>query len=75
MHFAFSDEQELFRDTVRDILANACPPAAVRASWDDPTGGVPGLWETLAATGLMGLLVPGDRGGLGMDDTDLVLIL
>ncbi|NIR38779.1 MAG: acyl-CoA dehydrogenase family protein, partial [Actinobacteria bacterium] len=34
MRFAFTDEQDMFRDAVRDLLADACPPEAVRASWD-----------------------------------------
>ena len=32
MDFRFTDDQELFADTVRDILANECPPSAVRAA-------------------------------------------
>ena len=30
MDFTFSDDQLLFRDTVRDLLAAKCSPAAVR---------------------------------------------
>ena len=33
MDFSFTEEQLLFRDAVRDILAKECTPAAVRASW------------------------------------------
>ena len=38
MRFAFTDDQVLFADTVRDILAEECPPSAVRSAWDDPEG-------------------------------------
>ncbi len=75
MHFAFTDDQVLFADTVRGILANECPPSAVRAAWDDPEGRTPGLWETLAATGVLGVAAPEDHGGLGMSTCDLVLLL
>lgn len=34
MHVAFSDDQLLFRDTVRDLLASVCPPSRVRAAWE-----------------------------------------
>ncbi len=75
MRFAFTDDQLLFRDTVRDILADRCRPSAVRAAWESPTGRVPGLWATLAETGVVGLTAPEAAGGLGMSDLDLVLLL
>lgn len=75
MHFAFTDDQLLFRDTVRAILENECPPAAVRAAWDDGSGLVPSLWSTLAETGVVGLTAPATAGGLGMDEVDLVMLL
>jgi alkylation response protein AidB-like acyl-CoA dehydrogenase len=75
MHFAFSDDQLLFRDTVRDFLANECPPEQVRAAWENDTGRIPGLWAKLAEMGVVGLTAPEAAGGLGMDDVDLVLLL
>ena len=75
MHFAFTEDQLLFRDTVRAILENECPPAAVRAAWEDGSGLVPGLWSTLAETGVVGLTAPEAHGGLGMNEVDLVMLL
>jgi alkylation response protein AidB-like acyl-CoA dehydrogenase len=75
MHFAFTDDQLLFRDTVRDFLANECPPARVREAWENDTGRVPGLWAKLAEMGVVGLTAPEAAGGLGMDEVDLVLLL
>ena len=75
MHFAFTDDQLLFRDTVRDILANECRPEDVRAAWESDTGRVPGLWGKLAEMGVVGLTAPEAAGGLGMDEVDLVLLL
>lgn len=75
MHFAFSDDQLLFRDTVRAILEKECSPEAVRAAWEDGSGLVPGLWETLAQTGVVGLTGPESSGGLGMNEIDLVMLL
>ena len=75
MDATFSDDQRLFAETLRDILDGTCPPEAVRASWDDPAGWVDGLWDTLAATGVLGLTAPGSCDGLGMDEVDLVLLL
>ena len=66
MDATFSDDQRLFAETLRDILDGTCPPEAVRASWDDPAGWVDGLWDTLAATGVLGLTAPGSCDGLGL---------
>ena len=38
MRFAFTDDQTLFADGLRDLLAKECTPARVRAAWDDGTG-------------------------------------
>jgi alkylation response protein AidB-like acyl-CoA dehydrogenase len=46
MDFALTDDQELLRDTGRNLLARECPPSLVRAHIDDPTVAAP-LWERL----------------------------
>jgi alkylation response protein AidB-like acyl-CoA dehydrogenase len=48
----------------------------VRAAWSDDAPPVDrGRWATLAELGVLSVLVPEDRGGLGMDELDLVLLL
>ena len=76
MEFGFSDEQLAFRDAVRELLADACPPAAVRSAWSGEGPGYDrGLWGTLGEMGALGLLAPVDDGGLGLTEVDLVLVL
>jgi alkylation response protein AidB-like acyl-CoA dehydrogenase len=75
MQFTFTEEQDMFRDTVRDLFADRCPPEAVRASWDNDDGRVPGLWSALADMGVLSVLAPEAAGGLGMDEVDFVRIL
>jgi alkylation response protein AidB-like acyl-CoA dehydrogenase len=75
MHFAFSYEQLAIRDATRDLLANECTPAHVRAAWTNETGRVPGLWEHLSDMGVIGMLAPESAGGLGLTYVDLVLVL
>lgn len=75
MDFRFSDDQLLFAETVRDILANECTPMAVREAWENESGTVPGLWQTLARTGIVGMTAPAESGGLGMAEIDLVLLM
>lgn len=78
MHFAFTEDQELLRDAVRDMLAGECPPAAVRAAFEAGAGGgdAPSpVWAQLAGLGVAGLRAPESVGGLGMDEVDLALLL
>ncbi len=74
MQFAFSEDQLLFRDTVRDLLAKECKPEAVRDAWLNDTGRVPGLWDKLVDMGVAGLTAPEAAGGMGMNEVDLVLL-
>jgi alkylation response protein AidB-like acyl-CoA dehydrogenase len=62
----FDQEQELLRQTVRDVLARHCPLEVVRAMEDDPVGYPPALWTQLAELDLIGLLLPQEYGGSGM---------
>ena len=75
MHFAFTEEQLLFRDAVRDLLANECTAADVRAGWEAPSGRIDGLWEQFGAMGVLGVTAPASVGGLDMDEVTLVLLL
>lgn len=75
MRFSFSDEQLALRDATRDLLANECAPADVRAAWTNASGRVPGLWEQLTNMGVVGMLAPESAGGLGLTFVDLVLVL
>jgi alkylation response protein AidB-like acyl-CoA dehydrogenase len=75
VNFDFSEDQYQLRDGAREFFAGECTPAHVRAMWDDETGHSPERWRKLAETGFVGLTVPEEHGGLGMDEIDLVLLL
>lgn len=62
----FDQEQELLRQTVRDVLQRQCPLDVVRAMEDDPVGYPPELWSQLGELDLIGLLLPEECGGSGM---------
>ena len=47
MRFAFTDDQLLFRDTVRDLLDKECQPEQLRYGWVDDDGRLPELWAAL----------------------------
>ena len=75
MRFAFTDDQLLFRDTVRDLLAKECQPEQVRYAWVDDDGRLREVWDALAEMGVLGVQVPESSGGLGLTELDLVLLL
>jgi alkylation response protein AidB-like acyl-CoA dehydrogenase len=62
----FDQEQELLRQTVRDLLARHCSLDVVRQMEDDPVGYPAPLWEQLGQLDLIGLLLPEEYGGSGM---------
>jgi len=71
MHFAFSEDQLLLCDAIREALRAECTPERVRASW---TSRQPQLWSTLAELGVLGIEVPEDQGGMGMGACEWVLL-
>jgi alkylation response protein AidB-like acyl-CoA dehydrogenase len=62
----FDQEQELLRQTVREMLQRHCPLDVVRAMEDDPKGYPAELWTQLGDLDLIGLLLPEEYEGSGM---------
>jgi alkylation response protein AidB-like acyl-CoA dehydrogenase len=62
----FDQEQELLRQTVRDVLAKHCGLDVVRQMEDDPIGYPAPLWAHMGQLDLIGLLLPEEYGGSGM---------
>ncbi len=75
MNFQLSEDQRLFRDTARDVLTRACPPAAASAAWERGGAPDPALWAALAEAGITALTVPDEYGGLGFSMAALAPIL
>jgi alkylation response protein AidB-like acyl-CoA dehydrogenase len=75
VRFAFAQEQILLQRAVREFLEKECPAEHVRAMEGHPTGRSRELWKGLADLGVVGLTVPKEHGGLGLDAVDLVLLL
>jgi alkylation response protein AidB-like acyl-CoA dehydrogenase len=62
----FDQEQELLRQTVRDVLGRHCSLEVVREMEDDAVGYPAALWMQLGELDLIGLLLPEAYGGSGM---------
>lgn len=74
MKFSFTDDQRLFADGLRELLANECPPTLVREVWEDGSGHSPELWSHLSNMGVLSILAPESDGGMGGSFVDAVLL-
>ena len=72
MNFEFTEEQVLLRKTVRQFVDAEIIPHI--AQWDATGGFDQGIWQRLAELGLMGVCVPENYGGAGMDYKSLAIV-
>ena len=76
MQFAFSEEQEQFRDMVRRFLADTSPTTEVRRLMETADGFDPGIWERLSSElALPGLGIPEQFGGGGFGMVELCIAM
>src|SRR3989442_8516011 len=75
MDFGFSEEQEMLRKSARDFLAKESPMTYVRRMMEDEVGYSEETWRKMAALGWMGLILPEEYGGAGLNMVDLVVVL
>jgi len=72
MQFAFTDEQEQFRDVVRRFLAQKSPTTEVRRLMATAEGYDPDVWRQLAdELALTGVHIPEAYGGAGFGPVEL----
>ncbi len=74
MDLDFSEEQEMLRETVRNVCEKFSPVEVVRKLEDDPVGYSSDLWDQLAQLGLLGLTLPEQYGGSGMSMLDAAVV-
>lgn len=67
MDFGFSDEQELLRAEVRKFLDQNAPLEHVRKISETKTAVDRPLWDRMAELGWVGLTMPEEHGGMGLD--------
>ncbi|HEY4578506.1 MAG TPA: acyl-CoA dehydrogenase family protein [Savagea sp.] len=72
MNFDYSDEQKMLRSTVRGFVDKEIMPHI--AEWDRNMHFEPSILKKLADLGLMGVCVPEEYGGSGMDYNSLAIV-
>ncbi|MGW3290500.1 acyl-CoA dehydrogenase family protein [Streptomyces sp. NPDC001002] len=76
MDFAFSDEQEELRRTVRAFLADTSPETETRRLMETPEGFDRALWRRMGTElGLQGLAVPEEYGGAGCGPVEVGVVM
>ena len=76
MNFAFSEEQEELRRTVRAFLDDKSPSAEVRRLMETEEGYDTAVWKQMGEQlGLQGLVIPEDFGGSGYTYVELGVVL
>jgi alkylation response protein AidB-like acyl-CoA dehydrogenase len=75
MDLGLDEQQELLKNFARDFLEKECPESLVREMEEDEKGYSPELWGKMAQQGWMGLIIPEEYGGTGMNLCELVVLL
>ena len=76
MNFAFSEEQEELRRTVRAFLEQKSPEAEVRRLMETEEGYDQAVWKQMGEQmGLQGLAIPEEYGGSGYSYIELIVVL
>ncbi|MGH9069458.1 MAG: acyl-CoA dehydrogenase family protein [Acidimicrobiales bacterium] len=75
MKFAFSDEQEELRSSVRRFLGDKSPMAEVRRLMETTAGYDPAVWAQMGSQlGLQALPIPEEDGGAGFSWVEVVAV-
>ena len=76
IQFAFTDEQEQFRDAVRRFMTEKSPTTAVRRLMETDEGYDPDVWKQLSEQlGLPGIHIPEQYGGAGFGMVELGIVM
>src|ERR1700760_3160947 len=76
VNFAFSEEQEELRRSVRRFLEDKSPESEVRRLMETTEGYDPAVWTQMAdQLGLQGLTIPEEFGGSGYSYVELIVVL
>ena len=75
MNFIFTEEQIQFKDAIKSFLAEECAPASIRDGWEKNKSFNLERWKNLIELGVLSSNLPEEKGGLGMDQVTLALMV
>ena len=74
MDLSFDEEQRILRDSFRDFLQKEVTMDCVREMWEDEKGYSPEIWKKMGKLGWMGLRIPEEYEGNGLNFLDLAIL-
>ena len=74
MDLIFSEEQNILRDMVRNLVEKHSSVETVRAMENHPLGVDEALWNQMKETGILSMLLPEEYGGMGLNMIDCAVI-
>ena len=75
MNFIFTEEQIQFKDAIKSFLAEECAPASIRDGWEKNKSFNLERWKNLIELGVLSSNLPEEKGGLGMDQVTLAMMI
>ena len=75
MNIDLSEEQKLIRTSTQEFLKKEFPKDYIRELEESEEGYSPKLWKEMAELGWMGLNIPEEYDGMGMNFLDLIIML
>lgn len=74
MEFAFTEDQLAIANAARQMLVDTCTPVDLRKQLERGDARDEGRWQKIQEMGLVSILAPEDKGGLGMAAPDFIAI-
>jgi alkylation response protein AidB-like acyl-CoA dehydrogenase len=75
MNFIFTEDQIQFRDAIKSFLTDECTPKSIREGWAAKQSFNSDRWQSLLELGVLNSNLSKDKGGLGMDQVTLALMV
>jgi alkylation response protein AidB-like acyl-CoA dehydrogenase len=73
MDFSLSEDQKMFKRSVRDFLEKECPRTLVREIENNKQDYLPEMYKKMAGLGWLGIMIPEKYGGMGGSWVDLAI--
>ena len=75
MNFIFTEDQIQFKEAIKSFLIDECTPKSIREGWEAKRSFNLDRWSSLIDLGVLNSNLPEEKGGLGMDQVTLALMV
>ncbi len=75
MDLGLNEIQQMLKTSAKEFLDSECPDTYVREMQEDDKGYTDDLWQKISEQGWLGLIIPEQYGGAGLEFQDLIVLL